>query len=160
MTKQEIYALLEGEGVAFTAVEHEAVYTVEEAARLALPHPEAGAKNLFLRDDKKRAYLLLVMRDDREADLRAIQAKAGTRRLSFASVADLMALLGLRRGSVTPLGALNDAEHRVRVLIDSAFHGRAIWAHPCENTASVLLAADDLFRLLADRGVRVEWIGI
>ena len=160
LTKQEIYRLLDREGIACERVEHEAVFTVEEAGRLGLPHPEAGAKNLFLRDDKKREYVLLVLRDDREADLRAVQEKAGTRRLSFASEEDLGRMLGLRRGAVTPLGALNDEDRRVRVLIDRRFMGGRIWAHPCENTASVCMASEDLVRLLETHGTRVEWIDL
>jgi len=160
LTKQEVYALLEREGVACEIAEHRPVYTVEEAARLDLPHPEAGAKNLFLRDDKKRNYYLLVLRDDRPADLRAFQARAGTRRLSFASEEDLARLLGLRRGSVTPLGALNDGERRVRVYIDGRFAGGRIWVHPCDNTASVCMDTVDLVRLLETHGTAVTMIDL
>ena len=160
LTKREIYDLLEREGIVCERVEHEPVYTVEEAAALQLPYPEAGAKNLFLRDDKKREYLLLVLRDDQQADLRAVQARAGTRRLSFASEEDLGRMLGVRPGAVTPLGALNDPERRMRVLIDSRFAGKHIWVHPCENTASVYLAGNDLLRLLEKKGIPVEWIDL
>ena len=41
-----------------------------------------------------------------------------TRPLSFASEEDLMKLLGLAAGSVTPLGVLNDEERIVTVFLD------------------------------------------
>ena len=43
-------------GVEYELYEHKAVFTVEEMNELDLPRPEAGAKNLFLRDDNKRHY--------------------------------------------------------------------------------------------------------
>ena len=80
--KKDIYRLLDERGIAYEAVEHPAVYTVEEADALQLPHPETGTKNLFLRDDKHRAYFLLTCREDVRVDLKALQAQIGSRRLS------------------------------------------------------------------------------
>ena len=37
-------------------MEHPAVYTMAEVADIQLPYPEADAKSLFLRDDRKRNY--------------------------------------------------------------------------------------------------------
>ena len=126
--KQDIYQLLDAHGIAYEAVEHPAVYTVDEADALRLPHPEAGTKNLFLRDDKHRAYYLLTCREDVRVDLKALQHQIGSRRLSFASADDLRDMLGLIPGSVTPLGLLNDEARRVRFLLDEAFAGRLISA--------------------------------
>ena len=57
--KQEVYALLNERGIEYEAIEHEAVYNMEEADALELPHREAGTKNLFIRDDKKRNYYVV-----------------------------------------------------------------------------------------------------
>ena len=40
-------------------------------------------------------------------------------------------------GAVTPLGILNDAEHRVQVFMDVEFVGNKIGVHPNDNTATV-----------------------
>lgn len=58
MNKEEIYALLDECQIAYEVFEHPAVYTVEQANALLLPYPESGAKNLFLRDDKKQNYFI------------------------------------------------------------------------------------------------------
>ena len=58
MGKQEIYALFAREGIEYEAIEHKAVYNMDDLAELQLPHPEADAKNLFVRDDKRRDYYL------------------------------------------------------------------------------------------------------
>ena len=100
-------------GVEYELYEHKAVFTVEEMNELDLPRPEAGAKNLFLRDDKKRNYYLLTVREDRPINLKEVRKKMGVRPLSFASEDDLNAKLGLTRGSVTPLGVINNTETQI-----------------------------------------------
>lgn len=66
-------------------------------------------------------------------------------------------MLGLTPGSVTPLGALNDAGHRVEVVIDQDIvdAGR-VTVHPCDNTATILLATEDLIDLLRRCGSKVS----
>ena len=59
--KQALYALLEERKIPYEAVEHQAVYTMEEMAALHLRGQERVLKNLFLRDDKKRNYYLVSM---------------------------------------------------------------------------------------------------
>lgn len=158
MNKQELYVFLDERKIKYTAIEHVSVYTVEEAEKLCLPHHEAGAKNLFLRDDKKKNYYLLTVRDALAVDLKQFQEKIGSRRLSFASEEDLMRFLALKKGAVTPFGVLNDIECAVQVYIDAYFENKQISVHPNENNATVYLAANDLVELLKAHGNRVEYI--
>lgn len=155
--KAETLQLLDQEGIVYELYEHAAVFTVAEAIAAHIPHGEFGAKNLFLRDDKHRAYYLVVLPDQKSVPLREIQEHLGSRRLSFASDQDLAAMLGLVPGSVTPLGALNDAEHRVEVVIDQeVIDAGYVAVHPCDNTATALLATEDLIELLRRHGSRVR----
>ena len=148
--KKEITELLERKGIAYEIMDHAAVYTVEEAAALNLPYPEAAAKNLFLRDDKKRNFYLLVARDDVTVNLKNLREKIGSRPLSFASPQLLDEILGLVPGSVTPLGVLNDEERKVEVLLDSAFEGKRIAMHPNENTATLWMQEEDLAGIIKE----------
>ena len=158
MNKQETYDYLNSRGIVYEAFEHPAVFTVEEADALQLPYPETNTKNLFLRDDKKRSYYLLTVREDCPVSLKAFQQQIGSRKLSFASEDDLQDLLGLIRGSVTPLGLLNDAERKVQFCLDSYFAGRRIAMHPNENTATIFMNADDLLTLLREHGSPVTLV--
>ena len=108
MNKDEVYAFLLKCGVSFEVTEHKAVYNMKEMAEIELPHPEADAKNLFIRDDKKRNYYLLTVKGDKKVDLKEFRKNQQTRALSFASDEDLSNILGLIPGAVTPLGILND----------------------------------------------------
>ena len=93
--REEIVALLQEKGVSFELAEHPPVYTIDEMLALKLPHPKDIAKNLFLRDDKKQNYYLIVLREDKKADLKKIRSVLSARPLRFASEEDLEALLGV-----------------------------------------------------------------
>lgn len=152
MTKQETLDYLTGRGVLFEVTEHGAVYNMEELDAVPLPYPDRDAKNLFVRDDKKRNYYLITVRGDKRVDLKEFQRAQGTRKLSFASPEDLAALLGLIPGAVTPLGLLNDEERRVTLYLDAAFGDGPVGVHPNDNTATVWLKAPDLVKLIGDHG--------
>ena len=93
MNKNEICEYLKNENIYYEITEHEAVYNMEELKNLEFPYPEADAKNLFVRDDKKRNYYLITVKGDKRVNLKDFQEKNGTRRLSFASSDDLMNIL-------------------------------------------------------------------
>ena len=154
MNKAETYAFLTGQGVAYEVTEHKAVYNMDELAEVTLPYPEDDAKNLFVRDDKKRNYYLITVKGDKRVDLKEFRRQNGTRPLSFASPEDLMRLLGLTPGSVTPLGLLHDRDLQVQLYLDRAFldgQGR-IGIHPNDNTATVWMQAEDLIALIRTHG--------
>ncbi len=162
MNKQEIYDFLNERGVWHEITEHDAVYNMEELANIELPYPEADAKNLFVRDDKKRNYYLITVKGDKRVDLKDFAARYGTRKLSFASADDLAAILGLIPGAVTPLGLLNDSEHRVTFYLDSTFleSPALIGVHPNDNTATVWMKTDDLIALIKERGNEINYFEI
>ncbi|MBQ6294419.1 MAG: prolyl-tRNA synthetase associated domain-containing protein, partial [Firmicutes bacterium] len=60
MNKQELYEHLKNCGVDFEITEHPAVWNMEDVAQLEMPHPEADAKNLFVREDKTKNYFLIT----------------------------------------------------------------------------------------------------
>lgn len=136
--------------------EHQAVFNMGELTSVKLAYPEWDAKNLFIRDDKKRNYYLISVKGDKRVDLKAFREKYGLRRLSFASENDLLSIMDLTPGSVTPLGILNDADHRVHFFLDSEFVGNMIGVHPNENTATVRLGADALVNIIKEHGNDVD----
>ncbi|MBR6705249.1 MAG: prolyl-tRNA synthetase associated domain-containing protein [Clostridia bacterium] len=156
MTKQETYDYLKGRGVEYEVTEHAAVYNMEELDAVQLPYPDRDAKNLFVRDDKKRNYCLITVKGDKRVDLKAFQQAFGTRKLSFASSEDLMAIMGLIPGAVTPLGLLNDGERKVTLYLDEAFLGGLIGIYPNDNTATVWMKAEDLVKLIREHGNTVN----
>ena len=162
MTKQETYAFLKEQGVEYEATEHRAVYNMDELADVELPHPEADAKNLFVRDDKKANYYLITVTGDQRVNLKYFKRAYGTRNLTFASPDDLMRFLKLTPGSVTPLGVLNDSEKAVKVYLDKSFLSGdgLIGVHPNDNTATVWLKAADLIEIIKNHGNEINVVEV
>ena len=129
--KNEVYALLNDKGIPYEAVEHEAVFTMEEMERAGIDAHGCICKNLFLRDAK----------------------------LSFASAERLDTYLKLPQGSVSPLGILNDESRSVIFAADAALASLpAIGVHPNDNTATVFLSFADLRRIIEAHGNSVVLI--
>ncbi len=160
MNKAEIYRFLTEHKISYEVTEHEAVYSMDELSSVELPYPEWDAKNLFVRDDKKQNYYLITVRGNKRVNLKEFRKAHGLRNLSFASPDDLMKIMGLVPGSVSPLGLLNDDERRVHFFLDDDFSGNLIGIHPNDNTATVWLQTDDLIKLIAEHGNEVETVAL
>ena len=99
MNKQEIYNYLKSENIEFEVTEHKAVFNMAEMSEVELPYPEADAKNLFVRDDKKRNYYLITVKGNKMVNLKEFKQNNGTRNLSFASEKDLADIIVLASAS-------------------------------------------------------------
>lgn len=148
-------------GISYDLVEHPAAFTVGEMEALNIDNQDKIPKNLFLRDDKKKRYILFVISKDRQVNLKELSSTINSRPLSFASEEDLSSYLGLSKGSVTPLGILNDASRQVEVMVDASLlsHGD-IGVHPNDNTATVFISLRDLERLISDHGNYFQFIRV
>lgn len=162
MNKEEIYKLIKEKGYWHEITEHKAVFTMDEVNDIYVPYPEYDAKNLFVRDDKKRNYYLITVKGNKKVDLKEFRKNNNTRPISFASENDLMTILNLIPGSVTPLGLLNDQELKVSFYLDKEFltGKEIIGVHPNDNTATLWLKVEDLITLIKDHGNEVTIINL
>ncbi|MBQ3151036.1 MAG: prolyl-tRNA synthetase associated domain-containing protein [Clostridia bacterium] len=162
MNKQDIYALLKRENIEHEITEHEAVYNMEELSLVELPYPDCDAKNLFVRDDKKRNFYLITVKGDKRVNLKEFRRNNGTRVLSFASPDELMTVMELIPGAVSPFGLLNDTECAVHFFIDKDFMSGEglIGVHPNDNTATVWLKAEKLKEIIEKHGNTVSVVEI
>ena len=160
MNKQEIYAFLQARGLWFEVTEHRPLFRMDEPYEVEVPFPGSDAKNLFVRDNKKRNYYVLTFHGSRKIDLKEFRARYGLRPLSLASEGDLRDMLGLTPGAVGPFGLLNDGTHKVELFLDGQLleDPGVIGLHPNDNTATVWMKTADLIGLLRAHGstVRVE----
>lgn len=157
MTRLEIMEMLADLNISHQVIDHPAAHTVEEMDDLTLPDTDQIAKNLFLRDDKKQHYYLVSVQKDKTVNLKALRSLLGTRPLSFASEEELSAILGLKKGAVTPFGLLNDVEQKACFVLDQdLLLLPRIGVHPNENTATVWLPPGDLVAIMESRGKPVR----
>lgn len=154
MNKEAIFSYLEERGIWHEITHHKAVYNMAEVAEVTLPYPQAHAKNLFVRDDKKQNYYLITVKGDKRMNIKEFRQRLGARPLSFASEKDLAEVLGLFPGAVTPLGLLNDKEGKVQLFIDEEFLAppALIGVHPNDNTATLWLKTEDLINIVKESG--------
>lgn len=159
--RKSVIDQLNSTGVQYEIVEHKAAHTVEEMSGLMIKNESEIAKNLFLRDDKKMRYILLVLQKEKQVNLRELAKKINSRPLSFASEESLQRFLGLPKGSVTPLGILNDESRKVEVMIDTALLSyHRIGVHPNDNTATIFLKLSDLENIINDHGNKLEYLEV
>ena len=158
MTKEETYFYLNDHGVKFEITEHGAVFNMAELEAVELPYPDADAKNLFVRDDKRRNYYLITVKGDKRVDLKDFRRKHELRPLTFASADELMDIMKLFPGAVSPLGLLSDEEHKVKLFLDEAFGEGPIGIHPNDNTATIWMNTADLIQLLEAHGTTVHTV--
>lgn len=154
MNKEDIYKFLDSKNIWYVVTDHKAVYNMDDLKSISFPYVGCDAKNLFVRDDKKKNYYLIVVKGNKKVDLKEFKNKNNTRSLSFASSDDLFSILGLVPGSVSPFGILNDCDRRVSVFFDEDLflNEGIIGVHPNDNTATVWIKVLDLVELLRKHG--------
>jgi Ala-tRNA(Pro) deacylase len=151
-TRQDLLTRLAGLGIEAETVEHPAVFTVAESSTLERRLPSGHTKNLFLKDKKDRLFLVVALGHAR-IDLKTLHKKLGCERLSFGRPELLMEVLGVPPGSVTPFALINDAAHRVTVILDAdMMRYERLNYHPLANTATTNIARDDLIRFIRSCG--------
>lgn len=146
-TMKKVYEELEKYQIPYKKVEHEAVFTVEQSQKIKKKIEGIGCKNLFLKDSKKN-YYLIILDDQSHISLKDIASKIGSKRLSFASSDELLQILGLSPGSVTPFGILNDEENQCLIIIENTLENKNLLFHPNTNTATISILYDDFIKFL------------
>ena len=157
--RQKVYDALDAMGIQYETYEHPPVFTGEEAAQHWGPIQATQVKNLFLRNKKGDRQYLVILRIDKQADLRQLVKIIGDDRFSFGSPERLMATLGVTPGSVSPFGLLHEGSKDVRVIVDQDLRAAdKLIFHPNLNTASVTISVADFERFLATRPNTVRWL--
>ena len=142
----EVYELLEKLNISYDKVEHEAVYTVKDAENVGKFICGIGCKNLFLKDRNNRCYIYML-KEEKRADFKELSHILQCGRIKFGSEEELYDHLKLKRGSVTPLGILND-NSKVVVILDKELRGHKVLVHPNINNATISLEYEDLLKII------------
>ena len=157
--KEKIYELFDNENISYERIDHEAVFTMEELDKLEFTKRANVFKNLFLRDAKGKIHYLVSVPENVKVDMKTLQGKINSTRLSFASAERLAKYLSLTQGSVSPLGVLNDVNHEVIIVFDKNVSDNEIIAvHPNDNTSSALIRFAELVTLITKAGNQIMFV--
>jgi len=150
--RDALFALFDRLGVAHRTLEHPAVFRVGEGEEIKAALPGGHTKNLFLKDAKGQLWLISALQDTR-IDLKALPKTIGAAKLSFGSAELLEETLGVTPGSVTAFGLINDAERRVRFVLDARLaEADPVNFHPLVNTATTAISQGGFRAFLAAVG--------
>ena len=157
-TEAELYHFLDEHGFIYQRIEHPPVFTCEQADQYRPDLPGVSTKNLFLRDKRRRFYLVMTA-CEKKLDLKKLGQALHAPKLHFGSAESLAELLRLTPGSVTVLGLVNDENHQVELWIDDAIWGYEYFlCHPLVNTATLVLSKADLIRFFNLTGHALHFV--
>ena len=143
----DIYEVLKKLNIKYEEVEHEPVFTAEQSQKIKQQIFGVGCKNLFLTDRKGNYYLYLID-DSKKADLKEAGKKVNVNHFSFATEEELKSIMKLEKGSVTPLGIINDVDNVVKILMDEDLKDKMLLMHPNVNTKTLAMSFDDLIKFI------------
>ncbi|TDH58890.1 prolyl-tRNA synthetase associated domain-containing protein [Dankookia rubra] len=167
-TPDSLLARLDALGIEARTTTHPPVFTVAESQALRGTLAGGHSKNLFLRPAKRvpgtamAPHLLAVLQEDRQVSINALARIAGAGRVEMAPAADLLALLGVLPGSVTPFGMVNAPPGAVRIVLDAGLLRDHEWVHfhPLVNSMTTAIRPAGLLRFLESLGHRPECLDI
>ncbi|MEA4921383.1 MAG: YbaK/EbsC family protein [Clostridiaceae bacterium] len=160
MTEQtaNILQRLSSLGIKYDMYEHQPVERASDRYELGLAFDACVCKNLFLTTRNESNFYVMMLKAEKNADLRRIARAIGSSRLCFGSDIRLLELLGQRPGMVSPLGVINDSARQVTALLDVDLRGQRICVHPSDNTKTLVMEFSSLERYLAYYGTRAVFV--
>ncbi len=146
---EKVYAELEKLNIAYNIVEHPPALTTEEADKYIEGMEGVRTKTLFLTNDKKKVFYLLIMDGADKLDMKNFSNLVEEKRVKFASDELLFDKLGVTPGTVSLFSLLNDEKKEVRLYFDSKIMKERIMTfHPNNNTKTIFLLTEDILKFL------------
>ncbi len=157
--KEKVFNLLDELNIQYQLTNHPPVPTVEEASKYWTDLDSAHCKNLFFRNHKGNRHYLVLLDYRRTLDIKDLEQRLKQGKISFASDKRLDKYLGLKAGSVSPFGLINDRENHVHLFIDENLKNSGrISFHPNDNTATLVITFNDFTKYLDWTGNTYEFI--
>lgn len=156
--QEKVYETLAMLGIKFDYLEHPEAPTIEIAKKYWTNLNSIHCKNLFFRNHKGNRHYLVIFHCDHDMAIHDIEKMLKQGKLSFASETRMEKYLGLRPGSVSPFGLLNDTDHHVYVFLDeNLLKAKKLSFHPNDNRASLAIKLEDFIRYMDHTGNAYEW---
>lgn len=157
--RQKVFDWLDSRGIAYTWYEHPEAPTIEIARRYWRDDGSKHCKNLFFRNHKGNRHYLVAFDCEQNLAIHDLEHRLRQGKLSFASEQRMERWLGLRPGSVSPFGLINDPEHHVHLFLDRNLEKFPAYSfHPNDNRATVVISRSEFLRYLAAVGNTYEFI--
>ena len=159
--KQIVFDYLGRYALRYDYYEPPAAPTIELARLYWRDDGSKHCKNLFFRNHKGDRHYLVVFDCDRNLAIRDLERRLRQGKLSFASEQRMERYLGLRPGSVSPFGLINDTENHVHLFLDRNLRQQhSLSFHPNDNTGTIVIPQAEFIRYLDGCGNSYEFIDL
>lgn len=160
MIGQEIvYNYLKKLDIPYEYYEHPPIPTIEDAKIHKWWIDAVFCKNIFFRNHKGNRHYLVIVHHDTQIAISMLEKLLKQGKLTFASEQRMTKYLGLKPGSVSPFGLLNDTEHHVHIFFESKLRqAHKLSFHPNDNRATLVLQSNDFWRYIESTKNSYEFI--
>ena len=163
MNEKLLFDFLKIHKISYQLFEHQPVFTVDDnpivtavdgvAAKQSVSIPEPHFKSLFLKEKKGIAFFLVSVTQDKRVDLKTLSDVLGCGRFSFGKEEDLLSLLKLTPGSVTPYGLMFDEDNKVACVLDEdALKKSTVAFHPLRNDMTIVITPQAFLMCMEEMG--------
>ena len=138
---------------------HPEAPTIEIARQYWKQDGSKHCKNLFFRNHKGNRHYLVVFDSEQSLAIHDLEQRLKQGKLSFASEQRMERYLGLKPGSVSPFGLINDTENHVHLFLDkNLLNYHSLSFHPNDNRATVVISQEMFAKYLEAVGNTFEYI--
>ena len=146
-TEDKVYALFAKLKIPFERVDNDVVEAMEECKEVDQALRTEIRKSIFLCNQKKTSFFLVVLPADKQLDTAALRKKIGVSKLSFAPEADMEKYLGQKPGAASVMGLVNDEDEYVQLIVDKEVADEEWFGcNPGINTAHLKMKTEDLLK--------------
>ena len=156
---QVVFDFLDSHQIRYSWYEHPEAPTIEITRQYWHADGSKHCKNLFFRNHKGNRHYLVCFDCEQSMAIHDLEHRLHQGKLSFASEQRMERWLGLKPGSVSPFGLVNDPENHVHLFLDSTLKNYpALSFHPNDNRATVVIELGEFLRYLEKVGNSYEFI--
>ena len=157
---KSLIKLLDEKNIDYVLHTHPPLFTVGDSKKLRGNINGAHTKNLFLKNKKNNFYLFSCL-ESTIINLKILKNRLNLGNISFANEKNLLELLNVKPGSVTPFGLLNNdnKEIKIKFFLDERLNDfDSINFHPLVNTSTINIKKNDFYNFFEINNIVVNFI--
>ncbi len=156
---QVVFDFLDSHQICYSWYEHPEAPTIEIARQSWHPDGTKHSKHHYFRNHKGNPHYQVCFDCEQSMAIPDLEHLLHQGKLSFASEQRMERWLGLKPGSVSPFGLINDTENHVHLFLDSKLRDYpSLSFHPNDNRATVVIELKEFLRYLEIVGNTYEFI--